>query len=181
MWLVLLLVPILGSVVLNLLLQKEYTVQTGIVVISGASSGIGQHAAIHLAGNGYTVFAGVRKEADADFIRNLQIKGLYPVLLDVTKHDSCVSALDTVKQFSRENGMPIVGLVNNAGVWQSAPAELHDLSSIRRLFDTNFFGMIDLTQTFIPALRESKGRIVMVSSLLGLFSKPRSLDYSLFV
>jgi NAD(P)-dependent dehydrogenase (short-subunit alcohol dehydrogenase family) len=171
MWLAVLLAPILGSIALNLLFQKEYAVQTGIVVISGASSGIGRHAAVHLAGNGYTVFAGVRKEADADSILNLQVKGLHPVLLDVTNHDSCVSALDTVKQFSRESGLPIVGLVNNAGVSRKFPAELHDLSDIRRLFDTNFFGMIDLTQIFIPVLRESKGRIVMISSLSGLVSK----------
>jgi NADP-dependent 3-hydroxy acid dehydrogenase YdfG len=178
MWLAVLFAPIMGSVVLRIIFEIKYPVQTGIVVISGASTGIGRHAAVHLAGNGYTVFAGVRKEIDADSIRNLQIKGLYPVILDVTKHESCVSALETVSQFSRENGLPIVALVNNAGVSRKFPAELHDLSDIRRVFDTNFFGMVDLTQTFIPVLRESKGRIVMISSLSGLVSKSAPLSES---
>jgi NAD(P)-dependent dehydrogenase (short-subunit alcohol dehydrogenase family) len=170
MWLAaVFLAPFLGSLLLDQLSQKEYAVaQNGVVVISGASSGIGRHAALHLAEKGYVVFAGVRKETDADSIRQLQVKGLHPVLLDVTKHDSCVAAYQTVKQFSQENKIPIVALVNNAGISRRVPAEIHQLNDIRRVFDTNFFGMVDLTQVFIPALRESKGRIVMISSLAGL-------------
>jgi NAD(P)-dependent dehydrogenase (short-subunit alcohol dehydrogenase family) len=164
MWLAaLFLAPFLGSLLVDQLSRKEYVVaETGVIVISGASSGIGRHAAINLAEKGYVVFAGVRKETDANSIRNLQIKGLYPVILDVTKHDSCVTAFQSVKQFSEENKLPIVALVNNAGVSRKMPAEIHHLDDIRRVFDTNFFGMIDLTQIFIPALRESKGRIVMI-------------------
>lgn len=176
---ILLLLPFLLSFVLNIAFRKEYEVfQAGIVVISGASTGIGHHASIHLANNGYTVFAGVRKEKDFQSIQNLKIPTLLPLQFDVTDHQSCVKALQTVQQFSlQHNNLPIIGLINNAGVSRKVLAELHDLNDARRVFDTNFFGMVDLTQLFLPVLRQSHGRIVMISSLSGLVGSPMSSIY----
>lgn len=172
MWFGVLLLPVFGSILVHYLSQREYPVhEKGIILISGASTGIGNHAAIHLASHGYTVFAGVRKESDAQSIRQLNVQGLYPILLDVTKSETCVNAFNEIQKYSLDHQLPIIGLVNNAGVSRKFPAEIHDLMDIRRVFETNFFGMIQLTQLFIPVLRQTSGRIIMISSISGLIGK----------
>jgi NADPH:quinone reductase-like Zn-dependent oxidoreductase len=83
--------------ILNLAFRVPFTVhETGIVVISGASTGIGRHAAENIALAGYHVFAGVRKEADAKSITDTGIATLHPLMLDVTKHESVVEAIQQV-------------------------------------------------------------------------------------
>lgn len=77
------LLPLLPFV-LNFFLRKEYTVhKEGIVLVTGASTGIGRHAAEALAASGYTVFAGVRKQSDADSIISSNIRNLRPIILGV--------------------------------------------------------------------------------------------------
>lgn len=147
----------------------EYKVQSGIVLISGASTGIGRHAAEYLSEKGYIVFAGVRKQSDYESIMDLKNPRLQAIKFDVTNHDSCVNAIQHVSSVSREWKIPVVALVNNAGISRRQTAEFHQLEDIRRVFDTNFFGMVDLTQLALPLLRESEGRIVMVSSVAGVF------------
>jgi NADP-dependent 3-hydroxy acid dehydrogenase YdfG len=86
--------------VLQLAFRVPYTVhKNGIVVISGASTGIGRHAAENLALAGYHVFAGVRKEADAKSIADTGITTLHPLMLDVTKHESVVEAISQVSPY----------------------------------------------------------------------------------
>lgn len=168
MWLGVFFVPIFGSILIHFLSQREYPVhENGIILISGASTGIGNHAAQYLASHGYTVFAGVRKEKDVQAIRQLNLPRLFPILLDVTKSETCLQAVHNIQQYARDNQLPIIALVNNAGVSRKFPAEIHDITDIRRVFETNFFGMIQLTQLFIPILRQTHGRILMISSISG--------------
>lgn len=151
-------------------LRKEYTVHTaGAVLVSGASSGIGRDAAVRLAAAGYTVFAGVRKSSDAEKLLNSKVPNLLPVMLDVTDHASCAAAIRTVSQHVEDKRVPFVGLVNNAGISRRGIAEFHSLEDARAVFDTNVFGLIDLTQLALPLLRKSRGRIVMISSIAGFF------------
>lgn len=157
----------------------EFEVKTsGIVIITGAGSGIGKHAADHMSKLGFTVFAGVRKQSDFDSIAALHNPNLQPLMLDVSKHASCVAAIETVKEAMQRLDMQLVGVVNNAGVGRLAPAEFHDMSDARDMFDTNFFGIMDLTQLTLPLLRESKGRVVMISSLAGLVGNIKNAVYS---
>lgn len=150
------------------LFQKTYPVHTtGIVLITGASSGIGRHAAEYLADHtNFTVYAGVRKDTDFKEIESLKKKNLVPILLDVTSPESCAEAVKTLSASSQ----PLVALVNNAGISRNVILEVHDLKDIRSVFETNVFGVIQLTQMALPLLRKSQGRVVMISSVAGRLS-----------
>jgi len=161
--------------------SKTYTVhQSGIVVITGASTGIGRHAAEHMAHKykSYIVLAGVRRASDAVSIQNMGIANFQPLIIDVTDHDSVVRAVDEVKALIEKTDLPLIALVNNAGIAQRAPFEFHKIESIRTIFNTNYFGVIDLTQQVLPLLRVSKGRVINISSVAGFLSPPLSSSYS---
>lgn len=138
------------------------------ILISGASTGIGKACAVHMARLGHTVFAGVRTQKDFDGLTKANVKGLTPVFLDVTDGASireCVSAI--IKQAGT-----LHALVNNAGVAMGGPVEAVSMEDWRKQFDINFFGAIELTQACLPLLRESKGRIVNMSSISGRIAFP---------
>ena len=105
------------AVGLHLLLRKEYPVHTsGVIVITGASTGIGRHAAVHLARAGYVVFAGVRSSRDALSIQNENLPHtLLPLILDVTNQTTINSAFDTVSAYLKQNNLFLVGIVNKSG------------------------------------------------------------------
>jgi NAD(P)-dependent dehydrogenase (short-subunit alcohol dehydrogenase family) len=153
------------------LAQEYHTHKNGIVLISGASTGIGRHAADYLSQRGYKVYCGVRKHDDFDSILALRNKNLVPVILDVTKHKSCTSVMQIISGDIKFTNLPFVALVNNAGISRDVINEFHPLEDARLLFDTNFFGAVDLVQQALPLLRESKGRIVMISSVGALLRK----------
>jgi NAD(P)-dependent dehydrogenase (short-subunit alcohol dehydrogenase family) len=137
----------------------------GTVVISGASSGIGRATAQHLAGLGFDVLAGARREADAP-------DGTTPVLLDVTD-DGAIEALAT-----RIGDGPLAGLVNNAGVGLGGPIEHIPLDDWRQQFEVNLFGHVAMTRALIPALRAGGGRIVNIGSIGGRTALPFAAPYT---
>jgi NAD(P)-dependent dehydrogenase (short-subunit alcohol dehydrogenase family) len=93
--------------------QKEYVVhKSGVIVITGASSGIGRHAAVSLAKAGYTVFAGVRSEKDKASITSEGIAGLRGVIVDVTAQSTIESSFEEVSSFLAKHSLPLVGIVN---------------------------------------------------------------------
>lgn len=145
-------------------------------VITGASTGIGRATALHLAARGFRVFAGVRKESDADSLRDAGGDAVTPVLLDVTDAASVAAAAAVVTEEVGERGLD--ALVNNAGISINGPLELLPLDELRRQFDINVFGQIAVTQAFLPLLRVARGRIVNMSSIVGLVSLPMSGAYS---
>lgn len=146
------------------------------VLVSGASTGIGRSTALLLAQRGYGVLAGYRREADADALRE-QARALslgdrlVPIRLDVTSEADIAAAKARVESLAREGGK-LVALVNNAGFLIFGPVETLPLSEWRRQFDTNFFGAIALTQALLPALLDTKGRVVNISSIGGKLSQP---------
>lgn len=162
------------------LLKKAFTVhKSGIVLITGASTGIGRSAAEHLAKNhSFLVLAGVRKESDAAQIRAINISNLQPLIVDVAKHDSCVKAVESIRKTMKEHNLPFICLVNNAGINRHLPAEFQPVEDAKTLFDTNLFGVLDLIQLTLPLLRESKGRIINLSSVSGFISVPTMAIYS---
>ena len=177
------LIGVVASVIgyVSLFGSKTYTVhQSGIVVITGASTGIGRHAAEHLAQKykSYLVLAGVRRASDAESIRDMGISNLQPIIVDVTDHDSVVRAVDEVKALIEKTALLLIAVVNNAGIAQKSTLEFHRIESIRAIFDTNYFGVIDLTQQVLPLLRSSKGRIINISSMAGVLSAPLWSSYA---
>src|SRR5215217_2098123 len=104
--------------------------QSGAVVVTGASTGIGRATALFLDQRGYRVFAGVRKEADANSLAEQGSHQLTPITIDVTKDSSIASAKDEVEGAVGRNGL--VGLVNNAGIGDGGPVETIDLDVLRK-------------------------------------------------
>lgn len=137
-----------------------------VVLITGASKGIGFATARHLAKSGFIVYAGCRRrnaELEA-FVKD--IKTLKFIILDVTEQASVDRAINRI--LSETNRIDV--LINNAGIGVYGPTELHTIDEIRRIFETNLFGAIRMNQAVIPIMREQKrGKIINISSVAGLF------------
>lgn len=146
------------------------------VLITGASTGIGKATAITLDRSNYRVFAGVRKEEDADKLREAASNRLVPIQLDITRTDQIASALKQVKD--RLGGYGLNGLVNNAGICVGGPIEALPLEILRRHIEINVIGQIAVTRSFLPLIRSCKGRIINVGSATGRFSLPFLGAYS---
>lgn len=146
------------------------------VVITGASTGIGRACALHMDRLGWRVFAGVRKDADARSLRAEASARLTPVRLDVTDPRSIRRTRDIVRRAVGKAGLS--GLVNNAGIAYGGPVELLDLNELRKTFDVNFFGLLEVTQAFMPSLRAGRGRVVNMSSVSGMVASPFLSPYT---
>ena len=142
-----------------------------VVCISGCSSGLGLALAEQCVARGDVVYAGLRDLAD----RSRLPSAARALRLDVTNADDIAAALATVE---REFGRLDV-LINNAGTCVEGPWELVPSAMLRKVFDINFFGAVELTQAMLPLLRRhSGGSIVMISSLSGIVSLPTDGAYS---
>ena len=131
-------------------------------MVTGASTGIGVATARELARRGFHVLAGMRRDTDADALRAANLE---PVMLDIT-NEAEIAALVTRIGGDPER-RPLRALVNNAGIGVNAPVEVLPLSEWRRLFDINLFGHVAMTQALLPALIESRGTVVNISSVGG--------------
>lgn len=140
------------------------------ILITGASTGIGKACAMHLDRLGFQVFAGVRKQADAEELAKQGSKKLTPVMVDVVDNSSISAAVKLISHSVGDNGL--MGLVNNAGVVSAGPIEFHPLEEIRRVLEVNLVGQIAVTQACMPLLRKGQGRIVNMSSISGLIAAP---------
>ena len=143
--------------------------QHKIALVTGASSGIGQVAAMQLAAAGYRVYGTSRRGAKA---------GQYPfemIALDVTDDKSVEAAVTELMQ--REGRIDL--LVNNAGVGIApAAAEESTLTQVQAIFDTNVFGTVRMSHAVLPIMRKQKsGRILNVGSGLGLIPAPFNTHY----
>lgn len=137
------------------------------ILITGCSSGIGYCAAKALQVRGYQVIAAVRKEEDK---ARLVAEGLESILLDV--NDSQSIALGVEETLSKTNGQ-LYALFNNAGYGQLGAVEDVRRENFRQQFDTNVFGLQELTNAILPVMRkQGYGRIINVSSVLGIVAMP---------
>lgn len=141
----------------------------GAVVITGASTGIGHASALHLASLGFQVFAGVRRDADADRLRAAGNGSIEPVRIDVTDQSSIDAAAEQVREAT---GGRVAGLVNNAGIAVPGPLEHLPMDEFRRQIEVNLTGQVAVTQAFLPMLRPSRGRIVNIGSIGGRVALP---------
>ncbi|MER7980305.1 SDR family oxidoreductase [Streptomyces sp. NPDC095817] len=134
-----------------------------LVVVTGASTGMGASTARELARRGFHVLAGVRRDRDADAIR---ATGVEPVILDITKPEQVEALAARVAADSRT----LHALVNNAGVQVNAPVEALPMAEWRRVFEVNLFGHIAVTQALLPELLRTKGRVINISSIGGKYA-----------
>lgn len=140
------------------------------VVITGASTGIGEACALRLDRQGFRVFAGIRRPDDGSALSRKSSPNLMPVQLDVTDGDSIAKATNTVESAIGAEGL--AGLVNNAGIVVGAPLEMIPLGDLRRQFEVNVIGQVAVTQAFLPLIRRGRGRIVNMGSIAGRAATP---------
>jgi len=140
-----------------------------VVLVTGASSGIGKAVASAFQSKGFTVFGTSRKPAQA-----AAIPGVEFVELDVTAPNSVSTAVATV--IERAGRIDI--LINNAGVVLLGAAEESSVTQALQLFDTNFFGLVRLTNEVLPHLRaQGGGRIINIGSAMGFLPAPYTAFY----
>lgn len=144
------------------------------VLITGASTGIGEACALRLAAAGWRVYAGVRRPEDGDRLADASGGVVLPLLLDVTTVRDAEAAL---KRIEDEVGA-LDGLVNNAGIVIGGPIEIVTEDEWRRQFEVNFFGLVRITRAAIPLMSESGGRFVHVGSISGRISGPGLAPYA---
>ncbi|MFN4217917.1 MAG: SDR family oxidoreductase [Candidatus Bipolaricaulia bacterium] len=149
-----------------------------IALITGSSSGIGLATALYLARRGYTVWATMRNLEKAPALKAIIARDQLPIeiaQLDVCDDDSVKSA---VAQIVQKSGRIDV-LVNNAGYGLRGAVEEVSLDEWEKQFETNFFGVIRVTQAVLPQMRVQRlGAIVNISSVLGRFAIPFSGPYT---
>ena len=141
-----------------------------LIVVTGASTGIGAATVKELAHRGFHVLAGVRREVDADALRGLDIQGIEPRILDITVESDVAAIAERVTHDPQ--GRPLRALVNNAGIAVNAPVETLPIAQWRQQFEVNLFGHIAMTQALLPALLSSSGTVVNISSVGGKVALP---------
>lgn len=137
----------------------------GAVLITGTSSGIGRATALLLDQSGYLVFAGVRKDSDAQSLR-AEAKGkLHPLILDITIPEQIAAAIAEVRRvLGPDRGLR--GLINNAGVCEPGPLESISMDRFRKQMEVNVTCHLEVIQAFLPMIRQETGRIINVASAI---------------
>jgi NAD(P)-dependent dehydrogenase (short-subunit alcohol dehydrogenase family) len=148
----------------------------GFVVVTGTSTGIGAATALHLAGQGFHVLAGVRREVDGEALQAQTSAPLTPLIIDVTDGETISAAAAAVTDVV--GGRGLAGLVNNAGIGKPAPLEFQPMADFRTQLEVNLFGPVAMIQAFMPLIRRGGGRIVNVGSIGGLLVLPLNGAYS---
>jgi len=143
------------------------------VLVTGASTGIGRASALRLDAAGWRVFAGIRKEDDAQALREAGSDRLSPLFLDVTDAEQIAAAAELIGAGS--GGLD--GLVNNAGVAIPSPLETMPIDDFRRQIEINLIAHVAVTQAMLPALRGGGGRVVFISSIGGRIAFPLTGAY----
>lgn len=152
-------------------------------LVTGASTGIGRAAVKVLTSHGWRVFAGVRKAADADSLRQEFGDKVAPLLFDVTDAGAVRAAADNVR--AALGGRALKGLVNNAGMALGGPLAHQPVDQIRQVFEVNVLGPVTVSQAFIPLLGADRslsgapGRIVNITSVAGKLAPPFLGDYAM--
>jgi len=145
------------------------------VLVTGASTGIGRASALRMDAEGWRVFAGVRREEDAEALRGAGSERLVPVMLDVTDAGQIAAAVERVAGEVGEAGLD--GLVNNAGIAVLSPLETIPVEDFRRQIEVNLIAQVAVTQAFLPLVRRATGRVVFVSSIGGRMALPFGAPY----
>ncbi|RUR17703.1 SDR family NAD(P)-dependent oxidoreductase [Legionella sp. km535] len=144
-----------------------------IIFITGCSSGIGYETVFALQKRGHRVIASCRKSED---VARLIEEGVEALLMDVSESSSITNAFSELLKLT--SGRLDV-LINNAGYGQAGALEDISRSVIRQQFETNVFGLLELTNLAVPVMRkQGSGRIINISSILGIISMPMRGAYN---
>ena len=151
--------------------QAAATKHQQAVLVTGAGSGIGRKITEKLAGDGYFVYAGARKDEDLKALG--AIKNVQALRLDVTKQQDIAAAVETIKQ----GGRGLYGLVNNAGIGSEATVAEMKPEEFDLMMAVNMTGPYRMTQEFEPLILEAKGRVTNIGSISGILASPTLSAY----
>jgi len=168
------LLPIIGIFTILLLNHFKPTAKVNIrdkyVLITGCDSGFGRATAIQLDKMGVCVLATCLTKEGEQSLKSATSDKLKTFQLDVTNSEQIKRVFDKVKKLVEDESVGLWGLVNNAGVCQLLPIEWTPLSRFKSIADVNLWGLIDMTKTFLPLVKKTKGRVVNFSSVDGRVS-----------
>ncbi|AEE20884.1 short-subunit dehydrogenase [Dokdonia sp. Hel_I_63] len=140
-----------------------------VVLITGASSGIGLAIAQYLVNQSYTVYGTSRNPKN-----NIE-KGVHMVALDVTKPATIAAAVTSVLE--KEGRLDY--LINNAGMGITGPLEETPDAEIKRVFETNYFGALEVIKAVLPTMRKQRsGMVINITSIAGYMGLPYRGIYS---
>lgn len=152
------------------------------ILITGVSTGIGYDLVKVFLANEYIVYGSVRKQQDADRLLKEFGNNFHPMLFDVTDHKSIENVADQLKEELKDEGLG--GLINNAGVAIGGPFIDLTIEDFRYQFEVNVFGLIKVTQEFLPLLGAQSdhpsfpGKIFQISSVSGKNGMPFISPYT---
>ncbi|MFL6461691.1 MAG: SDR family oxidoreductase, partial [Nitrososphaeraceae archaeon] len=157
----------------------EFSDHQKVAIVTGSSTGIGYETSLALARNGFLTYATMRNLNKAENIKSVATKESLPLRvkqLDVTEDLSVKNAVEAILS---ETGGRIDILVNNAGYGLNGAFEDLAMDEIKAQYETNFFGLIRVTQAVLPTMRRRKsGTIVNISSGAGRFGFPSGSAYA---
>jgi len=159
--------PVAGNAV-NIPAQKQK-----VILVTGASTGIGRKITERLAAHGYFVYAGARKEADLQALG--AITNVRGVRLDVTKPED----IDAAVEFVSKGGHGLYGLVNNAGIYTEAPVIDTSPEEFDLVMKVNLYGPYRMSRAFAPMLKATNGRIVNIGSISGILNETGAGAYQM--
>ncbi|RTQ48898.1 SDR family NAD(P)-dependent oxidoreductase [Hymenobacter gummosus] len=146
------------------------------IVITGVSSGLGRAAAEAFVRRGYRVFGSLRRPEDAQALQQALGPQFQPLLFDVTDAEAIATAAAQVA--AALDGAPLAGLINNAGVAFGGPLLYQPIEVVRRHFEVNVLGLVQVTQAFLPLLgarpgfQGQPGRVINIGSVSGRVAAP---------
>ncbi|MEO5511514.1 MAG: SDR family oxidoreductase [Longimicrobiales bacterium] len=140
------------------------------VLITGASTGIGNSCAHRLDTAGWRVFGTVRRQEDADRLIRESDGRVIPLQCDISDPNDVAATARRIEEECGARGL--AGLVNNAGIAIAGPMEFLPLDELRRQLEVNVTGHVAMTQAMLPLLRRAQGRIVFMSSISGRSALP---------
>jgi NAD(P)-dependent dehydrogenase (short-subunit alcohol dehydrogenase family) len=166
----------LGVAGIGVIADDAASMTERIVFITGAGSGIGRACAELMRERGVGVIAGVRDEAERVAVQERGDDVEASVVFDV--RDARAVERGAAETLERIAGRALVGVVNSAGIVVAGPLELLPDEDLRRQFDVNVFGLMNVTRAFLPRLRDDGGRVVNIGSVAGRLSVPFTGAYS---
>lgn len=154
---------------------KKIDIKGKFVLITGCDTGFGRATAIKLDKMGACVLATCLTKEGEQSLKSEASDKLKTFQMDVTNSKQIKDVYEEIKTAISPDGL--WGLVNNAGILCLAPIEWSPLEDFKRTADVNIWGMIDVTKTFLPLLKKSKGRVVNLGSMAGRISVPLYASY----
>ena len=147
------------------------------VLITGVSTGIGKSIAEILIKNKFLVIGSVRKEEDATYLKEKYSDKFDYVLFDVTNKEAIENSKDQVESIINKNNSYLTCIINNAGIALGGPLRYLDIDIYKKQFEVNYFGLINVTKTFLDLLIDSnnyplKNKIINIGSISGKRSYP---------